>query len=381
MKRLYFDHCATTPLHPDARAALDEHLELANPSSVHEEGRRARHALTRSRRRIAELLGVERDAVTFVGNGSEANVLALEGAVSALPRGRRRVLASPIEHPCVRNCLQRMADEGVAELEWLPVDGVGRLRLDDVENHWTNEVGLLCTMAVNHEIGTRQPISALARWARSRGVLLHTDACQAIGRIDASPWLTEVDLATFSAHKFGGPRGVGGLVRRPGVTLRSPLSAHRQEHGLRGGTEDVASIVACAVALERATEELDSTQTHLRECRKHFLDQFSSMFPRAVVHSSVEHGIPALVNFSFPGIPGAWLVAALDRKGVAVSHGSACSSRATLPSPVLMAIGRADLARCAVRVSMAASTGREEVDDFLQRLHVVVLEAETAGRI
>lgn len=374
-ERLYFDWAATAPLRPEAKAALLEALgdDYGNASSAHAFGRHARAALQRARRTFADSLGVARDDLFFVGNGSEANLVALDGSVSALSRDRRHLLVSAIEHPSVLEPLERAARSGAIELETLPVDRFGRVAAEELARRLRPTTGLVSVQLVNHEIGTVQPVAALAALAHGHGALFHCDATQAAGKLDLALPDLGVDLLVLSPHKFGGPRGVGVLARRAGVELPTPLSPGRQEQGVRGGTEDVATSVAAAVAWQSARTELHALAARLRELSALLVARLRELLPDVTLHSSTEYGVPGLVNCSFAELRGDWLVAALDALEVAVSHGSACSTRAALPSPVLSAIGAADHSTRSLRFSMGRTTTRADVEELARRLHAAVV--------
>jgi cysteine desulfurase len=367
---LYFDWAATAPLSDVARAALVAHLgpELGNASSLHEPGRRARAALTAARRAVAAALGVGRDDIVFTGNGSEANLLAVVGAGRALPRERRHVLVSPVEHPSVLEPLEALAKSGEIELEKLPVDGAGRVDPADVAARLRPTTGLVTVMLANHELGTIEPVEEIAKLARGRGALVHSDGAQAVGKIPVRLHSLGVDVFTASAHKFGGPRGVGILARRPGVRLASPLSGGRQEHGLRGGTEDVAGCTAAAAALSAAVAGQPALAARLAELTALLRGELQRALPDLSFHSPLQGAVPGLVNVSLPDLEGPLVVAALDQRKVAVSHGAACSSLAALPSHVLVAAGAAARARHSVRLSMGRTTTRADVLDLVARL-------------
>jgi cysteine desulfurase len=372
---LYFDWAASAPLRDEARAVLIAHLDpkFGNASSLHAPGRAARQALTAARRAVAVALGAARDDVVFTGNGSEANLLALVGAARALPPGRRHVLTTPIEHPSVLEPLESLARDGALELELLPVDREGRVEPDAVERALRPSTGLVSIQLANNEIGTIQPVGEIARRLRPRNVVLHSDASQAVGKIAVRLDELGVDLLTASAHKFGGPRGVGIVLKRDGVALRSPLSSGRQESGLRGGTEDVAACAAAAAACTAAVAEQPGLADRLSALAAELRARLRDGWADVTIYSPERWVVPGLVNFALPGVRGDWLVAALDRAGVAVSHGAACSSRAALPSHVLLAIGAdAAAARGAVRVSMGRATTRDDLDSLLARLRRAV---------
>jgi cysteine desulfurase len=381
---VYFDHAATAPLRDEARDALQSLLArpLGNPSSLHAAGREARTLLTQARRTFADVLGCPRDGVVFTGNGSEANVLALAGSIHDLPRTRRHVLTTPVEHPSVLDCLRELQRQGAVEIELLPVDRSGRVAIEDVRACLRDATGLVSVMLVNNELGTIEPVAAIAevlcRSPDARKPLLHCDASQAIGKIPASFGALGCDLMTVSPHKFGGPPGIGVLLVRSGVSLHSPLSAGRQEAGLRGGTESVAACAAAAAALRAAVEELPREGPRLHALAEELARELRARFPDLVVHSPERDVVPGLVNVSIPGVPGAWFVAAMDRRGVAISHGSACASLAAVPSHVLAAIGAGAFARSSVRVSMGRGSTRDDVAAFLARAAAAVAEIREA---
>lgn len=372
---LYFDWAASAPLRDEARAVLIAHLDpkFGNASSLHAPGRAARQALTAARRAVAAALGAARDDVVFTGNGSEANLLALVGAARALPSDRRHVLTTPIEHPSVFEPLESLARDGALELELLPVDREGRVDPDAVEHALKPSTGLVSIQLANNEIGTIEPVGEIARRLRLCNVVLHSDASQAVGKVAVRFDELDVDLLTASAHKFGGPRGVGIVLKRDGVALRSPLSSGRQESGLRGGTEDVAACAAAAAACTAAVAEQPELADRLAALAAELRARLRDGWADVTIYSPERWVVPGLVNFALPGVRGDWLVAALDRAGVAVSHGAACASRAALPSHVLLAIGAdASSARGALRVSMGRATTRDDLDSLLARLRRAV---------
>jgi cysteine desulfurase len=361
-------------------------LGPGNASSVHAHGRAARLALTGARRRIAAALEVPRDAVIFTGNGSEANLLALEGTIRQLPPDRRHVLTSTVEHPSVLQTLERLAESGEVELDKMPTDRGGRLSATDLQNCLRADTGLVSLMLANNELGTLQPLADLHATLADRDIVFHSDAAQAIGKVPAKPRQLGASLLTFAPHKFGGPRGVGVLLNLEDRPLQSPLSAGRQEAGLRGGTESVAHCVGAAVALELALAQLYEENQRLLILRAQLLQNLlgsladlaatesTLRIPELVIHSPSEDVLPGTLSFSIGQIPGPWLVAQLDRRGFSVSHGSACSSLAALPSHVLVAIGAKMHAKSAVRISFGWETQAQDLADFVRALRASVRE-------
>ena len=347
---------------------------FGNPSSNHSFGREARNHLTRLRRETADLLQVERDAVIFTGNASEANLLGLVGAVRALPPDRRHVLTTPIEHPSVLNTLQGLQAAAEIELTQVGVDSHGRVAVDRVLQGVRKSTGLISIMLANNEIGTLEPVAEIVSALLGTGVVVHSDASQAVGKTSRAFSEAGAHLSTLCPHKLGGPKGIGILIRRPSVPLQSPLTIGRQEHGLRGGTESLALAAGAVAALRVALDEEPAESPRLERLGAQLRGALRAGFEEVKLHSPERACLPGLVNFSFPGLEGQWLVTALDQRGIAVSHGAACSSLASIPSHVLMAIGASESAAGAVRVSLGRYSTAEHVSRFLSELREVLVE-------
>lgn len=351
---IYLDHNATSPLRPEARAAMVPFLDdtVGNPSSSHGRGREARTAVEESRLAVAAALGVRAAEVVFTSGGTESNNLALLGAVDE-PRGAH-VVVSPIEHSSVLEAAAELARRG-AQVTHLPVDDCGRVRAEDVAAALRRETALVSVGWANNEIGTVQPMAAIVAVCRAAGVPLHVDAAQAFGKIEVCG--VPFDLCTLSAHKIGGPLGAGALVVRGGVRLRPLLVGGKQERGLRAGTENVAAIVgfAAAARLARPAPSLSARRERLWEGLR--------AIGGALRHSPREDCLPNTLNVGFAEVRGETLVAALDLDGVAASVGSACAAGSAEPSHVLQAIGlNAEQARDGVRFSLGPNTTDDEID-------------------
>jgi len=372
--RVYLDHNATTPLRPRVRAALLETLERlrGNPSSTHAAGREARHLLDEARERAAAALGVEEDEVVFTSGGTEANNLALDGALSAPAGGGTAaggLVTTAIEHASVLGPARRLAASG-RPLEIAPVDPQGRVDPGDVLAR-ADRCGarLVSVMAANNEVGTLGPVAelgaALATRDPSRRPLLHTDAVQALGRVplDLAGW--GVDLASLSAHKLGGPVGIGLLVRRRAVRLEPLLVGGEQEGGLRPGTEDVAGVVAACLAVELAAAEQASYAARLGELEGQLWSSLSSRLQGVRLLGpplGSPQRLPGTLNVLLPHIEGSVLVTRLDLEGLEASAGSACASGSLEPSHVLRAMGLDERdARAGLRLSLGRSSTWEDV--------------------
>jgi cysteine desulfurase len=347
--RIYFDHNATAPLHPAARAAMIDALEVfGNPSSLHGEGRRARQLVEAARDRVAAMVGGRREEIVFTSGGTEANNLAIRG----LSRGRR-VIVSPLEHPSVR------ADGAVQ----LAVDAEGRVDLEDLARHAGGDT-LVSVQLANHEVGVVQDLAAIVAVAHRAGALVHTDAVQAAGKIAIDVRALGVDALSLSAHKIGGPKGVGALWLRDGLALDAGAVAGggHQERGRRPGTENATGIVgfgaaAQAVAAAAAAGELPSA-----DLRDRF--EAGAVALGARVPGGGAARVPTTSYVVFAGVEGELLMQALDLEGVAVSTGAACSSGSIEPSPVLRALGYDE----GIRVSLGRENTVAEIDRVLALL-------------
>ena len=370
LKRVYFDHNAGSPLRDVARARLLEVLggHLANPSSTHAEGRAARDILEEAREQLAELVGCGRDELFFTSGGTEANALALQLA----PAGAG-VAALSTEHPSIRAGVAERAD-GVL----LPVDSRGQLHDTGA---WPSVALSSCALA-NHETGVLQDLEWVVAAARGAGSLVHSDLCQAFGRIPLAVARWDLDAASLSAHKLGGPAGVGALVLRNGVELNPLWKGGAQEAGRRPGTESVAQAASFAAAAAEACADLEEQRTRMANITLDLRSLILERVPDAQLFSDPETGLPNTLNVGFPGHSGAALVMRLDLEGVSASFGSACSSGSREPSPVLLAMGcDDDLARSVVRFSVGHNTKAEDARACAERLcHALAESANTRAR-
>jgi len=377
--RIYLDHNATAPLHPAAAAAWQELAREslpANPSSIHWAGQSARRRLTRARETIAALLGASAREVVFTSSGTEANVMALRGAVAAAPRARRRVLVSGIEHPSVLGSLEALGRERPdVTIERMAVDHRGVLDLDSASSQLGSDVLLVSLMLANNETGVLQPVSELSLRARAHGILVHCDAAQAVGKMAVDVTALGADLLTAGGHKFGAGLGLGLLVVRRGVAI-SPLLPGHQERGLRGGTENVAAAVMAAAALEATQGVVDAEGSRVALLRDRLERDLLARVPGARAHGAGAPRLPNTSAIAFPGADGEAVVIGLDLEGIAVSTGAACASGTIEPSHVLLAMGVPEVeARATVRFSLGASNTEAEIDRVLEVLPELVASA------
>lgn len=368
-ERVYLDWNATAPLRAPARAAMVEALGLCgNPSSVHAEGRAARRLIEQARERVAALVGAQARNVVFTSGGTEANMLALSPATTGQESGQRcdRLLVSAIEHPSVLAGGRFPA----AAVETLPVTSEGIIDLAATRRRLSEpSTGrlLVSVMLANNETGVVQPISEVAALVHQAGGILHVDAVQAAGRIACDIKALGADLLTLSAHKIGGPKGAGALVKGDEVLLDPLVKGGGQERGARAGTENVAAITGFGAAAAAAREMLAAESERVALSRERLEAGIRAATPDAIVFGADVLRVPNTTLVARPGMKAETAVIAFDLEGIAVSAGAACSSGKVQPSHVLAAMGVSpDLARGAVRVSLGPETAESEVERFLR---------------
>lgn len=383
MESIYLDHASTTPLRAEVREAIIETwAEFGNPSSVHSRGRAARMRLEEARERLAGVLGARRGEVVFTGGGTEADNLAILGSWRAWRRragragsgggaGEGVVACSAVEHRAVLGAV-RVAEREGASAVVMGVDGDGRLDTGALEEVLRARPVVVSVMWANNEVGTLQPIKRIAERCREEGVLFHSDAVQALGRERVRVDEVGVDLLTVSAHKIGGPQGMGALVVREGIDLEPLIHGGGQESGLRGGTEAVATAVGFSVAAELAERERVEETARLGKLRDRLQEELLSRIDGARVNGVGAPRVPHILNLSIPGVDRELLLMSLDLEGVAVSSGSACRSGSTEPSHVLVAMGRTGQGEAPLRLSLGATTTAEEIDQAIERIASVV---------
>jgi len=371
--RIYFDHSATTPLDSRVLEAMRSFLGGAygNPSSLHQEGRVARAAVDKARAQVAALIGATPDEIIFTASGTEADNLALIGVVRASGKPGH-VVAGAIEHAAILETCKFLATGGT-KITHLPVDADGLVRPEGLLRALQSNVTIVSVMAANNVVGTIQPIEELAQLTKLHGVLFHTDAVQAGGKIPLDVNRLQVDLLSLSAHKL---QGVGALYVRKGMGLAPIIFGGGQERGLRSATENVAGIVGFGAAAELTRKELNKEAARLAGLREYIATEVLRNFPNAYLFGHPTKRMPGHLSFGFSGQERevGKLLDALDQAGVAVSAGSACSANHSgEPSSVLLAMGYdAESARGLIRVSLGRFSTQQEVDRFLDVLSSAV---------
>jgi cysteine desulfurase len=364
LEPIYLDYNATTPVHPAVLDAMLPFLAGAygNPSSAHVFGFRLRIAIDEARERVAALLGANSDEIVFTSSGSEGNNLALKGLALAHAGDRRHIVISAVEHPAVGNSARFLEAQGF-DLTVAPVDRDGRVDVETVRAAITERTLLVSIVHAQNEIGTLQPLAAIAAAAHERGALVHTDAAQTVGKIRVNVDDLGVDLLTIAGHKFYAPKGAGALYVRRGVQLEPLIHGGAHERGRRAGTENAAFAVALGRGAEVAADRLGLYATQVRALRDRLHEALVAAVPDAVFNGHADERLPNTLNLSFPGVESTELLAAI-RHRVACSTGPGCHAGKSVPSAALLAIGRSPgLATAALRFSLGVETTEAEVDE------------------
>ena len=380
MEKIYLDHNATTPLHPEVLNAMLPALQdnFGNPSSIHSFGRSARVQLDEAREKVARLIGASSSEIIFTSGGTEANNLALLGV--ALKDKEKKIITSKTEHPSVLNPCRQLEEQGV-EVHYLDVDRFGRIDINNLESQITESTALISLQHANSETGVLQDIKKVSELARSNGVLFHTDAVQSVAKIEFDLKDYPVDMLSISAHKFNGPKGVGALYLRKGTpALFAPVCGGSQEKKRRGGTENVAGIIGFGKACEIAIKRVSTLEvSRVAELKDYFYNKVCEMIPGTELFGDMQNSLPNTLNLGFAGVEGDTLLIAMDIEGVAVSTGSACSSGTGLPSYVLQAMGLPDKKiNSSIRFSLGCRTTKTELDSVLKTLVKAVSLNNTA---
>jgi len=388
MKRIYLDHSATTPLDPRVRDAMLPYFidPYGNPSSIHAFGREARAVLEESRDRIARSIGARSDEVFFTSGGTEADNHALQGVARAARRnGKNHIVISAVEHHAVLHSAAALRENGI-EISFVPVDRYGKVDPAEVQKAIKPETFLVSIMHANNEVGTINDLEDISVIAREKGVLLHSDTVQTVGKIKVDVNELGVDLLAISAHKFYGPKGIGAIYIRRGTAVESLLHGGSQESNRRAGTENVPLAVGFAKALELCNELMDEEGGRLRRLRGMLQRRVEGEFKGIIVNNHPTDVLPNILSVSFDSsvapLDGEALIMGMDLEGVAVTSGSACTSGSLEPSHVLHAMGRDEkTAKATIRFSLGRGSTDDEIDSAVDALHRVVsrMEREVAS--
>lgn len=372
--RVYLDNNATTKMDNEVFEAMVPYLTeyYGNASSLHLFGKETNKAMNESRETIAKYLGADPSEIIFTASGSESDNLAIRGIARAYKNRGKHIIASPIEHPAIKNTLKDLEDEGY-EITILHVDKNGMLDVEELKNTIKDETILITVMHANNEVGTFQPIEEIGKIAKENKIIFHVDAVQTMGKVDIKPKEMGIDLLSFSAHKFYGPKGVAALYWRNGVRFGKVLTGGGQEGKRRPGTSNVPGMVGMAKALELAYRDMAEEFKKEEELRDYFESEVLKRIPEVVINAKEAKRLPGTSSITFKYLEGESILLSLSYKGIAVSSGSACSSDDLQASHVLLAMGIApEFAHGTIRFGLGKYNTKEEIDYTLDVLVEVI---------
>ena len=364
---LYFDHSATTPIHSDVQSLINELNQdiYGNPSSIHSAGRKAKHVVETARKQMATAINCTPKEIIFTGGGSEANNLVLWNMIY---RNRKHVITSSIEHPAILAVLQQLEYLDITHTI-VPVNKYGCINPEDIDSAVRDDTGLITIMLANNEVGTVEPLQDIAKIAKKHNVLFHSDGVQVLGKLPIDVQELGVDMMSFSAHKFYGPKGVGALYIKKGITMKPLINGGSQEKSLRAGTENVGGIAGLGCAAELVTKSLSDVGRTLTALETQFKTKFSKQHTNIIYNGFEDNHLPGLISLTIPGIASDLLLIHLDNENIAVSSGSACSAGTISPSSVLKAMGISDKQNLeTIRISAGRDNTSTEVNQVVEAM-------------
>ena len=364
---LYFDHSATTPIHPDVLSLINELNQdiYGNPSSIHATGRKAKHVVETARKQIAAAINCTSKEIIFTGGGSEANNLVLWNMIY---RNRKHVITSAIEHPAILAVLRQLEHLAITHTI-VPVNKYGCVNPEDIDSAIKDDTGLITIMLANNEVGTVEPLQDIAKIAKKHNVLFHSDGVQVLGKLPIDVQELGVDMMSFSAHKFYGPKGVGALYIKEGIAMKPLIAGGTQEKSLRAGTENVGGIAGLGHAAELVTKFLSDVGPTLTALETQFKTKFSEQHSNIIYNGFEDNHLPGLISLTIPEIASDLLLIHLDNEDIAVSSGSACSAGTISPSTVLKAMGINDKQNLeTIRISAGRDNTSTEVDQLIEAM-------------
>lgn len=384
MKRVYLDHNATTPVHPEVLEAMLPYLKdtFGNASSIHQFGQEARKAIDESREKVAGLIGANPEEVVFTSGGTEADNYAIKGIAYAIEEKGKHIITSSIEHHAVLESCKQLEKKGF-KITYLSVDKYGLIDLDELKKAITDETILITIMHANNEVGTIEPIAEMGRIikginrerasSKQHLIYFHTDAVQAVGKIPIDINELNIDLLSLSGHKIYGPKGIGALYIRKGTKIQPLLHGGHHENNRRAGTENVPAIVGLGKACLVALNEMEKEKSHLTKLRDNLSNGVSEKLGNVYLNGHPDKRLPNTLNMSFEFVEGESIILNLDLKGIAVSSGSACTSGSLEPSYVLKAMGvEPAIAQGSIRFSLGRDNTEEDIEYVLDALPEII---------
>lgn len=372
--KYYFDYNATTPVDPLVLEEMSPYFSerFHNPSSFYRNAAEAHHAMEIARERIANLINARKEEIFFTGSGTESDNLAIQGTVKQLKTKGNHIITSQIEHPAVLNCCRYLEKEGF-EVTYLPVDKNGLLDPDDLKKNIKESTILISIMFANNEIGTIQPVKELAEISADRGKIFHTDAVQIVGKYVIDVKKLNLDMLSFSGHKIYGPKGIGVLYKKKSMKIQPIIFGGGHERGLRSGTENVPAIVGVGKAVEMASLEMKEKESKIKPLRDRIQKEILEKIPEVMINGDTDKRLYNTLNLSIKYIEGESILAYLDQHEIALSSGSACSTKSLEPSHVLLALGlKHEDAHGSLRISLGKYNTQNDIDKLLEVLPPIV---------
>ncbi len=381
-KSVYLDNAATTPISSEVyRDMIDAYGKLyGNNSSIYNLGREADYALEQSREKVAKAIGANANEIYFTSGGTEANNWAIKGLARANRKKGNHIITSAIEHPSVLESCKALEAEGF-RVTYVPVDEYGVVKYAEIIKAMGPDTILISIMVANNEVGSLQPIRAIAELAHANNVIFHTDAVQAIGNVDINVKDMKIDALTLSGHKFYGPKGTGALYVKKGVKIEKYLDGGGQERGMRAGTVNVPAFVGMGKAIERATENIEENNKYLKSVRRYFLKSVSEKIHNVALNGHPSQRLAGNASIYFEGAEGESILMLLDREGISVSTGSACAAGNLQPSHVLLAMGKEEAAKSTIRFTFGLNNTKEDVDYTVAKLQKVVKKLRSISAV
>jgi len=374
MRKVYLDHNATTPTHPEVVKAMLPYYEevFGNASSIHQFGQQARKAIDKAREKVADFIGAKPEEIVFTSGGTEADNFAIKGVAYANEKKGNHIITSSIEHHAVLNPCKYLEKQGF-QVTYIPVDRYGLFNPDEVKKAVTKETILITIMHANNEVGTIEPIAEIGKIAKEKGICLHTDAVQTVEKIPVNVDKLNVDLLSLSGHKIYGPKGIGALYIRKGTRIQPLIQGGHHEKNRRAGTENVPAIVGLGKAIEIAKETMEGESIRLTNLRNKLCSGIGEKIDHVHLNGHPGKRLPNTLNMSFEFIEGESIILSLDMKGIAVSSGSACTSGSLEPSHVLKAMGvDPAIAQGSIRFSLGKDNTEEDINYVLEVLPEII---------
>ena len=369
---IYFDNAASTAVHPEVVKEMIPYFDIqyGNPSSIHQFGRKAKNAIQKARKQVAALIGAEPDEILFTSGGTESNNTILYG----IPKSQgpkfvlNHIITSSIEHEAILEPCRDLEKNGV-KVTYLSVDEHGIVNPNDITNSINPQTVIVSVMFANNEVGTIQPIKEISKICNKYQIPLHTDAVQAVGKVPIDVKELGVDALSISSHKINGPKGVGALFIKKGVSIKPMIFGGSQERNMRAGTENVSGVAGLGLAAEIANQSINENFSHLLDLENHFKTRITEMYNDIIFNGLDENHLPGLISLTIPNISSELLLIHLDNAGIAISNGSACSSGTISPSPVLKALGISDKLNLeTIRVSAGRHNTINEVNKLVESI-------------